>query len=145
MAEQYLLKAGIMEQLIGVGVLITQDERLLLGKRVGSHGAGSWALPGGHLDSGESISVCAIRETAEETGLVIDETRNIDFTNDVFEKEGMQYITLFVEAISFTGVPEVLESDKCEEWRWFSRNEIPDKLFKPLQSLFDQGYRLPIA
>lgn len=134
-----------MEQLIGVGVLITRDERLLLGKRLGSHGAGSWALPGGHLDAGESISGCAIRETAEETGLVIDETRNVDFTNDLFEKEGKQYITLFVEAISFTGAPEVLEPDKCEEWRWFSRNEIPDNLFKPLQTLFDQGYQLPIA
>ncbi|MFT5896803.1 MAG: 8-oxo-dGTP diphosphatase [bacterium] len=133
-----------MEQLIGVGVLIIKDGRLLLGKRCGSHGAGSWAHPGGHLESGESVAVCAIRETAEETGLVISETRNVGFTNDLFEKEGRQYITLVVEAISFTGVPAVLEAYKCEEWRWFSKNEIPDILFKPLQSQFDQGYQLPV-
>ncbi|MFK7855910.1 MAG: NUDIX hydrolase [Granulosicoccus sp.] len=30
-----------------------------------------WALPGGLLESGESISDCAIRETAEETGITI--------------------------------------------------------------------------
>jgi len=133
-----------MEQLIGVGVLIVQDGKLLLGKRTGSHGAGSWGLPGGHLEAGESFAACAMRETAEETGIKISEIRNVDFTNDLFKKEGKQYITLFVEATSFSGTPHVLEPEKCEQWQWFSRNEIPENLFKPFQSLLEQGYKLPI-
>ncbi len=131
-----------MQQLIGVGVLITAEGRLLLGKRKGSHGAGSWALPGGHLEAGESVASCAIRETAEETGIRVADVRHVDFTNDLFEEEGRQYITLFVEATAFEGIAEVLEPDKCEQWRWFSRQEMPGNLFRPLQSLFDQGYRL---
>jgi len=129
-----------MQQLIGVGVLLQAEGKLLLGKRIGSHGAGSWALPGGHLEIGESVAACAIRETAEETGLVIVGIRNVDFTNDLFEEEDKQYITLFVEATSFSGTPQILEPKKCEQWRWFSQKEVPNNLFKPLQSLFAQGY-----
>ncbi len=36
---------------VGVGVLILRDGKVLLGRRKGSHGAGCWSAPGGHLDS----------------------------------------------------------------------------------------------
>lgn len=41
---------------IGVGVLIFRDGKLLLGKRRGSHGAGDWSAPGGHLEFGKPHS-----------------------------------------------------------------------------------------
>ena len=106
-----------MQQLIGVGVLLVARDEILLGKRSGSHGAGTWALPGGHLESGELIAACAVRETFEETGIKVTEIRNVDFTNHLFEEEGRQYITLFVEAVSFSGTARVLEPQKCEQWR----------------------------
>ena len=55
--------------LIGVAVIVTKDDRVLLGKRKNSHGADTWAFPGGHLEFNESIADCAAREVFEETGL----------------------------------------------------------------------------
>ncbi len=35
---------------VGVGVMILKDGKVLLTKRKGSHGAGMYSFPGGHLE-----------------------------------------------------------------------------------------------
>ncbi|TKY84730.1 hypothetical protein EX895_005810 [Sporisorium graminicola] len=58
---------------VGVGVFVINEKgHVLIGKRTGSHGAGTLALPGGHLELHESFSDCAAREVFEETGLVLE-------------------------------------------------------------------------
>lgn len=64
---------------VGVGVLILRDGKVLLGRRKGSHGAGCWSAPGGHLEFGEAVEDCALREALEETGLALsDRQKNPD-------------------------------------------------------------------
>jgi len=57
--------------LIGVGVLLTRDNSLLLVKRKFDPDAGYWAIPGGHLDLGEKTEDAAEREAYEETGFIV--------------------------------------------------------------------------
>ena len=52
---------------VGVGVFVWRDGRFIMGQRLGSHGANTWSVPGGHLEFGESWEDCAIREVKEET------------------------------------------------------------------------------
>jgi 8-oxo-dGTP pyrophosphatase MutT (NUDIX family) len=47
----------------------TTGEKILLTKRGDN---GRWCLPGGQLDSGESVSETCVREVMEETGLVVE-------------------------------------------------------------------------
>jgi 8-oxo-dGTP diphosphatase len=128
--------------LVGVGVLIVRDGRVLLGLRHGSHGADTWAPPGGHLEFGESVEDCARRETREEKGLELGLIRAGPYTSDVFAEEEKHYVTLFVTADAGEGEPEVREPAKCRRWEWFPWSALPEPLFLPIASLRRQGYPL---
>ena len=126
---------------VGVGVLVLHKGLLLLGKRKGSHGAGTWSAPGGRLEFMEQIEDCARRELAEETGLEASEIELGPYTNDVFREEDQHYLTVFVVARGIRGVPRNLEPNKCEGWAWFSWDELPHPLFRPIQNLLAIGWR----
>ena len=129
------------EPKVGVGVFVCRGGKILLGKRKGSHGEGEWSLPGGHLDPGEDIVACCVREVLEETDIDIS-GRIIEFeelTNDLFQEEGLHYVTLFyyVEVPGDTEA-KLMEEDKCEGWEWFRLREAPQPLFKPLAQLIEK-------
>lgn len=128
------------EPSVGVGAIILRDGLVLLGQRVGSHGAGTWALPGGHLEFGETVEECAVREVREETGLVLQRFKAAPYTNDFFASDEKHYVTLFVIAESHEGEPVVLEPNKCLGWQWFRWSELPSPLFQPLKTLVSTGF-----
>ncbi len=120
---------------VGVGAIIKKGNKILLGKRMGSHGAGTWALPGGHLEFGETSFTCAKREIAEEIGIKIKNLKIGTFTEDYFKKEDKHYVTIYVIADYASGVVKVLEPEKCERFDWFSWDKLPSPLFIPLKNL----------
>lgn len=129
---------------VGVGVLIfDEDQKLLLGLRKSSHGNGTWCPPGGHVEYGESFEVAAVRETKEETGMVLDvnDLQIAGVTNDFFEESGKHYVTVMLRASKLCNNPMVKEPEKCDEWRWFEKNALPENLFLPMKN-FLKKYRL---
>ena len=61
-------------RLVATALPITHDGRLVLIKRAIPPGVGTWAQPGGFLEADETVIQGAVRETLEETGLVIEPT-----------------------------------------------------------------------
>ncbi len=120
---------------VGVGVIITRGGTVLLLRRKYVHGAGSWSTPGGHLDFGEQPEDCAIRETQEETGLVIDKVRFRAITNDVFQEEHKHYITIWMHAEYNGGEPVLNDASEMSEIGWFDWDALPQPLFLPFQHL----------
>ncbi|TSA45924.1 NUDIX domain-containing protein [bacterium] len=114
---------------IGINVFVIKDSQLLLGKRKGACGAGTWGLPGGHLETGEAMEGAGIRELLEETGL---KAKNLAFSNIVNSKSREKhYIQIGFVAQDFEGEPAVKEPDRCEEWKWFKLESLPQPIFPP--------------
>ncbi len=129
---------------IGVAVIVVRDGRVLVGRRLSaSHGRDTWQFPGGHLEWGESIARCAVREVAEETGLEAVMTGYGPYTNDVFVDEGKHYVTLFVLASAPSGSPRLMEPEKCAEWGWYEWDSLPTPRFLSIDHLLELGYRPP--
>ena len=113
---------------VGIGVVVIKDGKLLLGKRMGTHGEGEYAGPGGHLENLETFEECAIRETREETGI---EIKNIRFlcVSNLRKYAPKHYLDIGMIADWKSGEPKVLEPDKVEAWGWYDLTSLPAPLF----------------
>ena len=127
-----VVEAGVR---VGIGVFVFRDGRFLMGCRRGAHGAGTWSVPGGHLEFGESFEDTAIREVAEETGVHITNVRFGAVTNDVFTGEGRHYVTVWMLSDHAAGEPVILEPDKCTDLAWHGFDDLPEPLFLPWRQL----------
>ena len=129
---------------VGVGIIVKKidtagNDAILLGLRKGSHGAGYWSLPGGHMQIGEGFWGVCSRELREETGLRVTSINPAGFTNDDMAEEGLHYVTLYFEVTVEPGEPQLLEPDKCEQWEWWNINNLPNNIWEPIRRLVNQG------
>lgn len=121
---------------VGVGVIVLKDGKVLLGERLASHGAGTWAIPGGHLEFGETFEQTAKREVEEETGLTDIEVKGVvSIVNDrVYDKHFVS-VGMLVEWKS--GEPRVTEPEKSANWTWFPVDALPANIFLPSKGALD--------
>ncbi|MDO8582255.1 MAG: NUDIX domain-containing protein [bacterium] len=128
----------------GFGVVLLKDGKVLLGKRHDDpvkassmlHGEGTWTLPGGKLDFGETFEEGTAREVLEETGIRINNTtlRFISITND--RVPDAHFVTLGFLCEKFSGEPKVMEPDEITTWEWFPLDQLPTPLFPPVVKIF---------
>lgn len=118
---------------VGVGVFILfstseskTNPKFLIGKRKGSLGAGTYALPGGHLEFSEDLETCASREVLEETGLIVTDVRFLTAVNTYMPEDNKHYITVFMVCVreGEGREPLNLEPEKCEGWEWVSWEDL---------------------
>lgn len=125
---------------VGLGVyILNQEGQILLTKRQGSHGAGKWCAPGGHLEFGQSFLECAAMEAKEEVNIDVTSVRFLTATNDIYEGESKHYVTIHCLATGWSGEAKIMEPDKCAEIKWFSTHELPKEMFLSNANFFKEG------
>jgi len=120
---------------VGMGVFVFKDGKFLMLQRQGAHGAGSWSIPGGHIEYGEKFEDTAKREIMEEAGIKIKNIRFGAVTNDYFETEDKHYITIWMLSDWQSGEARNMEPEKCSDMKWYTFDKLPDNLFHPWKQL----------
>ncbi|MEM8497482.1 MAG: NUDIX hydrolase [Pseudomonadota bacterium] len=108
------------------GCLAEWEGKILLCKRAIEPRVGTWTIPAGFMEIGESVELAAARETLEETGATI----TVDALYSVFHvgPTNQVYIVYRGKMVS----PELLAGAESAEVRLFEPTEIPwDELFYP--------------
>ncbi len=131
---------------VGFGVMILKDSKILLGKRHDDpekasselNGAGTWTMPGGKLNFGETFEEGAKREVLEETGIEVSEVDVMCIHQDIIKTAHFVTIGLFAKV--FTRSPRVMEPDEITKWEWFDLDNLPIPMYPPAQKVLD-NYR----
>ncbi|MCT4352008.1 NUDIX hydrolase [Streptomyces sp. Je 1-79] len=129
---------------LGAGVVVTDEAGRVL---LGLHPGGTWELPGGKVDPGESIERAAARELAEETTLLADvaDVEVIGILLDSPASTEVTRLTAVAVVRAFSGTPAVAEPDKILRWEWTALDRLPRELYTPsAQALRTWRPELPI-
>ncbi|MGW7329160.1 methyltransferase, FxLD system [Streptomyces sp. NPDC054840] len=107
--------------LTGALAVVTDDAgRVLLGRSR----SGMLELPGGKTTGPEDFAAAAVREFAEETGLVADPADAHVVTMLVDDSHGVPRLTAVVRITAWTGTLANPEPDKFDRWEFFDLHAL---------------------
>ncbi|MGA5767406.1 NUDIX hydrolase [Streptomyces pseudogriseolus] len=117
--------------------IIVSDGRVLMVRRRVGEGELLWQFPAGQIEDGEGVQEAAVRETVEETGLVVAATKHLG--ERVHPKTGR--LMSYTACEPLQGEARVADDEELDAVAWVAHSEIKDYvpygLFGPVQAYLD--------
>ncbi len=112
-------------------VVLQRDDEVLLQLRRGTgYMDDHWAVLAGHLEHDETIVAAAVREVAEESGVLVAPQDLMPLTtlhrSWPSGPQIEQRCDYFFRARAWTGEPAILEPDRCADMQWFPLSALPE-------------------
>jgi 8-oxo-dGTP diphosphatase len=123
---------------VAAAVLVEQDGRVLLVRRVNEPFRGLWTLPAGFVDADEHPASAAARECLEETGLSVRVTRVLDVVAGREHPRGADFVIVYAAEVE-SGT--LFAADDADAVGWFERSELPPLAFKATRQVLKPRYR----
>lgn len=122
---------------VAAAVLIEQEGRVLLVRRVNEPFRGLWTLPAGFINGGEDPAEAAARECLEETGLNVRVTRVLDIIPGKEHPRGADFIIVYQASVIDGALRPDDDADAVE---WFARENLPPLAFRATQKVLESFY-----
>ena len=122
---------------VAAAVLVEQDGRVLLVRRVNEPFRGMWTLPAGFINGGEDPAEAAARECLEETGLNVHIQRVLEIISGKEHPRGADFIIVYQASI-IGG--ELKPDDDADAVEWFARESLPPLAFRATQKVLESFY-----
>ncbi len=111
-----------------VAVVVKRENEFLMIKRGKEPRKGTWTVPGGSIELGETLNEAAEREVMEESRLKVKALRAFTAIDAIYrDTEGkleFHYVIIYMEAEYLGGEPAA--GDDATEVRWVSSREIKE-------------------
>lgn len=114
--------------IVGVGVVVWRDGRVLLIRRGKPPRAGQWSLPGGAQELGEPVAATARREVLEESGLDLVDLELltvVDLIERADEPDRYRYHYTLIDFVAVAAPGEPIAAGDAVEAAWFDRASLP--------------------
>jgi ADP-ribose pyrophosphatase YjhB (NUDIX family) len=112
--------------IVGVGVVVWRDGRVLLVRRGKPPRLGQWSLPGGAQRLGETVEAAARREIAEETGLALADLALLTVV-DLIERDpegAVRYHYTLVDMVAEAAPGEARAGGDAAALAWFAADQL---------------------
>ena len=112
--------------IVGVGVVVWHQDRVLLVRRGKAPRSGQWSLPGGAQRLGETLAEAARREVEEEVGLEVT-LGDIVATLDLIERDPqdrVRYHYTLVDFVAEAPSGALRPGSDAADARWFTIAEV---------------------
>lgn len=111
---------------VAVYLFLIKDDKILLARRFQTGWQdGNYGVPAGHLEAGEGVIDALLRETKEESDVIL-KPEDVELTHTM-HRQG-RYIDLFFTAKKWSGEPQIMEKDKCDDMQWFPLANLPENM-----------------
>ncbi|MDR3435480.1 NUDIX domain-containing protein [Telmatospirillum sp.] len=128
---------------VGVGAVVWKQDRFLLIRRGHPPNQGSWSLPGGHQELGETVQQAGEREILEETGVtirVVDVLAVVDLMDGPGRELNYHYTVIDLQAEWLAG--DAVAGDDAAAVVWADPDRLePFKLSEDLLRVVAQSNR----
>lgn len=116
---------------VGVGALVFNAEgKVFLSQRgpKATNERNCWEFPGGQVNYGETLIEAVRREFCEEYGMKIEVIELLSVSDHILLEENQHWVSPTFVARHVSGVPQILEPEKCTDIGWFSLSNLPEPL-----------------
>lgn len=134
---------GYVSPALTVDAVLLKGSEVLLIKRGREPFAGSWAIPGGFVDVGETTEDATRRELVEETGLRGDIVDLLGVYSDP-ARDPRGHTVSAVYVLKVSGIVDIAAGDDAAEARWFPLDKLPPLAFDHARILADAARWLAV-